>query len=314
MDRHRHSDSANTLPLVSVIIPAYNAKDFILETLESVINQTYQQLEILVIDDGSTDSTASIVQAYGHGIKLLQKMNGGPAEARNHGLKKATGQFIAFLDADDIWLPEKIESDLDFFAKNSTTDLLCSGCIRFDEKGNESLKSYAHSEPTQLSYELLWEKNSITTSTVVCKKTCFKEAGYFDESLQIQGGEDYDLWLRIANFCNITHLNSHNTLYRVRTSGHNRSNIVRTFEALLHLYRKHGEIAKKNGILDSQVFEKKSELYKSCGFTLFNNNEFLMSKKYLLKYSKHYKFDVKVWAYIVATHFPYLIRLIKTTS
>ena len=96
------------MPTVSVVIPAYNAEEYIAETLDSVLSQNYSDYEILVIDDGSTDHTGEVLAHYGDRIHLFQKPNGGPASARNLGLKHARGRYIAFLDSDDLWHPEKL--------------------------------------------------------------------------------------------------------------------------------------------------------------------------------------------------------------
>ena len=103
---------------VSVIIPAYNAEKFIGEAIESVLNQTYKNIEIIVVDDGSKDNTYHIVkQNFGNQVKLIRKKNGGVSSARNMGVKNAEGEFIAYLDADDYWLPQKLEIQLRCFEK-----------------------------------------------------------------------------------------------------------------------------------------------------------------------------------------------------
>ena len=99
-------------PKVSVVIPTYNSSQFIVETLESVFAQTYKDYEIIVVDDGSTDNTKEVLQPYTSRIKYIYKENGGPASARNVGIKSAQGEYIAFLDSDDRWLPEKLEKHI----------------------------------------------------------------------------------------------------------------------------------------------------------------------------------------------------------
>src|SRR5580700_8639860 len=100
--------TATTAPTISVVIPAYNAARFVGSAIESALAQTSTPLEVLVIDDGSRDDTAAVVQQYAAPVGLLRQSNGGPASARNHGVRVARGEWIAFLDADDTWLPQKL--------------------------------------------------------------------------------------------------------------------------------------------------------------------------------------------------------------
>src|SRR5687767_7087291 len=95
-------------PLVSAIVPAFNAQAHIGEAVESILAQTYQSVECLVIDDGSTDGTSSVVDGFGSHVRLIQQINAGVAAARNRGVREAKGRFVAFLDADDVWLPDKL--------------------------------------------------------------------------------------------------------------------------------------------------------------------------------------------------------------
>ncbi|MGI8668594.1 MAG: glycosyltransferase family 2 protein, partial [Aridibacter sp.] len=99
-------------PLVSVIIPAYNAEQFISQTIESVLGQTLKDFEIVVVDDGSTDETAGIAESYGAPVRCIRKTNGGVSRARNTGIEHAVGKYIAFLDADDLWEPTKLEKQV----------------------------------------------------------------------------------------------------------------------------------------------------------------------------------------------------------
>src|SRR6266852_6361254 len=120
-------------PLVSVIIPAYNAERFIDETLESVFKQTHDHLELILVDDGSTDGTGAQVRAYGDRVRFIRQVNAGAGAARNRGLEVATGDYIAFLDADDLWRPEKLEVQLEIAARNPESGLIACDGVRFAE-------------------------------------------------------------------------------------------------------------------------------------------------------------------------------------
>ncbi|MFR0523089.1 glycosyltransferase family 2 protein [Limosilactobacillus reuteri subsp. suis] len=127
--------------LVSIIMPCYNGETFIKETIESVLNQTYQLWELLIIDDGSQDNSVDIIKSYqaDQRIKLIQQPNGGSAMARNNGIRHSQGQYMALLDSDDIWLPNFLEEQIKFM-KSKNAICVCCSYGRIDEKSNDILK------------------------------------------------------------------------------------------------------------------------------------------------------------------------------
>jgi glycosyltransferase involved in cell wall biosynthesis len=205
-------------PTVSVIIPAYNAAEFIGAAIESVLSQEVHADEILVIDDGSSDNTASVVRAYGDPVRYIGQPNGGPARARNRGLAEARGDYIAFLDADDLWLADKLRRQVAFLERHPEVGFCFSDCVEFDARGEEA-RSFLQSKtvfpklPVDLTdsggtiivgklYEQLLFENFIVTSTVVIRggvwprEHWFHKTVYFDEGLY--NGQDFDLWFRLA--------------------------------------------------------------------------------------------------------------------
>jgi len=120
-------------PVVSVVMPAYNAERFVGEALDSVLKQSHRRLEVIVVDDGSTDGTGARVRGYGDQVQYIQQINAGAGAARNRGLEAATGDYIAFLDADDLWRPEKLEVQLGIAARNSESGLIACDGVRFAE-------------------------------------------------------------------------------------------------------------------------------------------------------------------------------------
>lgn len=182
---------------VSVVIPAYNAEKTIERAINSVISQTKKVLEIIVINDGSTDRTANLVielaQEYPY-IKLINKANGGVSTARNLGIKESTGEWVAFLDSDDYWNANKIEKQLDALKSNPHIELL--GTARNNEKFTNFLfKKIEYITP--ISSRLLLYKNFFSTPTVVIKKSIVENVGYFDENQKF--AEEGDYWIRICN-------------------------------------------------------------------------------------------------------------------
>jgi len=181
---------------VSTIIPAYNAQSSIIGCLDSVRNQTYPIEEIIVVDDGSTDDTAKIIENYieAHpkaGIKLIRQKNSGPSVARNVGIDSCRGSFIAFLDSDDQFLPQKIEKQMAAFKNN--VDVVLVGCL-FDPDQLKTISSQ-NKEMQLISFrDLLW-KNQFSSSTSIVKKESLKELRFNEDQSY---SEDYDLWLKIS--------------------------------------------------------------------------------------------------------------------
>ena len=182
------------MPTVSVIIPAYNAADFISETIEAALAQTYRDFEVIVVNDGSTDDTMARLHEFGSRIRVHEQSNSGVATARNTGVKIATGSWIAFLDSDDLWMPRKLERQLaQSDALMRYTDRLNIGA-RGDLPELQSLVTPMYDGDV---FELLMmEGNFITSSSVLVQRQVFEQMNGFFTGLN--GTEDWDLWLRIA--------------------------------------------------------------------------------------------------------------------
>ena len=206
-----------TEPLVSIIVPAYNSGKYLGECLNSALNQTYRNIEIIVIDDGSTDDTSEALKPYLDKIRYYKIANSGPARARNEGIKKACGRFIAFLDSDDIFLPEKIEAQLKAVSVSEKVGMVtCNGYLineRGDQIGQIKLEKYPDQD--SLIYNL-HIRNVLNRgcSSMLLRKECFEKAGLMDETLVV--GEDWDLWLRILQNYQIRYLETPLFKYRVR--------------------------------------------------------------------------------------------------
>lgn len=180
---------------VSVIIPAYNSSKTILNTLLSVKKQHYDTIEVIVIDDGSVDDTATIVEQFSEqngdlNILLIKRKNGGVSVARNIGLKRATGDLIAFLDSDDEWLEDKLKKQIQVLEKNKDIDLLGT-CRNGEIQGFTSDKSLI-----EISFRQLLFKMYFITPTVIFRKKLLQDIGYFNEKKKFC--EDADFFLRIA--------------------------------------------------------------------------------------------------------------------
>ena len=181
-------------PLVSVIIPTYNRAAYLQKALQSVKEQTYQPLEIIVIDDGSTDDTRIMLEGCEVQLRYIYQENKGISGARNTGIRNANGEYVAFLDSDDYWVPEKTAQQVALFKQHPEYGLVASRCasIRLDGSYRE------RNRPGRSGWILedLFKANFIRTSAAMVKKECFENIGLFDEELK--ECEEYDLWLRIA--------------------------------------------------------------------------------------------------------------------
>lgn len=184
------------MPKVSVIIPTYGRANIVSQAIKSVLTQTYKDYEIIVVNDGSTDNTPEVIAQFGNEIRIIHQTNKGLSAARNTGIRASQGDYIAFLDDDDLWEPHKLETQIPILESLHKIGLIYSDMLFFS--GQDLLPgSYNKYYPTP-SIQLLWNLfyvNYIPVPTVVVRRECLDEVGLFDETLT--ACEDYDLWLRI---------------------------------------------------------------------------------------------------------------------
>jgi glycosyltransferase involved in cell wall biosynthesis len=196
------SEEVNTNIKVSVIIPTYNRARFIKDAIESVLDQTYKNFEIIVIDDGSTDNTLEILTQYARKIKVLKQDHRGVAAARNKGISVAKGEYLAFLDSDDIWYPLKLEKQLKVM-EQTKAGLVHTARYEVDVVTNKR-SALLPLLPAKSSKEFLSGKTHISMTVLVAKELVVRE-GLFDENLQTT--QDTDLWVRIAKIADIVYIN-----------------------------------------------------------------------------------------------------------
>jgi glycosyltransferase involved in cell wall biosynthesis len=185
------------MPIISVIVPAYNAEQTILETITSVQQQTFSDFELIVINDGSTDRTLELLSTVkDHRLKIFSYPNGGVPVARNRGIFQATGDFIAFLDADDLWTPDKLELQLAALQQHPDAGVVYSWAYYMDEKG----ESFNADNPIffagNVYAQLLVNDFIVSGSNCLIRKQAIESVGEFDPALSC--AEDWDYWLRLA--------------------------------------------------------------------------------------------------------------------
>ena len=192
--------SDNDHPLVSVIIPVYNGEKYIAESLQCVFQQSYNPIEVIIVDDGSTDNSIQIIYEIPGEKKIITQQNKDVSDARNSGIKNANGEYIAFLDQDDLWDKTKLEKQIQIFLKDPNVDLVLTDLSKFNDEGREWHPKDRHKASSRLNnrnlFENLIRKNVLMPSAVMVKKSSIKRAGFFDSNFKTCG--DYEMWLRMA--------------------------------------------------------------------------------------------------------------------
>jgi len=208
-------------PLVSVIIPAYNVAAYLPATIGSVLAQTYPSVEIVVVDDGSTDDTADVLAPYAQERKIifLRQANAGVAAARNAALRVAKGEFVALLDADDLFMPKKIERQVAYLMAHPACDVSCCDIFHFFDGEPEKLFRFGGVDYSGDDvFPNLLRRSFINPLTVVMRRSAVDRIGFFNE--RYHGTEDYDFFLRLAYAgARFEHLAETLGKYRMRRDG-----------------------------------------------------------------------------------------------
>ncbi len=236
LDADSTTTGSHRTPRVSVVIPTYNSAAFVREAIQSVLGQTYSDLEIIVIDDGSTDDTERVVRSFGDRVFYVRQENNGAGAARNQGIKKSQGSYVAFLDSDDLWLPGKLEEQIPLLDRDPELGLVYSDWAVVPEQG-EAQPSYLQNLPAASGYvfDRLVQCGFILTSGTVVRRSCLDDVGYFDEALSI--AQDYDLWLRICYRWKVALVNKPLAIKRNR-DGNLSSNLPKTAAERIVLFEK----------------------------------------------------------------------------
>lgn len=210
-------------PTISIIIPTYNCESYIAETIDSVLDQTFSDFELIVIDDGSTDRTRQIASSYGANVRLITQANAGVCKARNRGIREAAGRYLCLMDHDDYWFRDKLARQMDTMERHPEAGLVYSSFSWWFPDANGAFppaEAYIENPcPEGIDedfsgwiYHLLLLDCWVLTSSALIRAEVFKRCGTFDESLPYS--EDWDLWLRIAREYPFIKLKKSLTLYR----------------------------------------------------------------------------------------------------
>jgi glycosyltransferase involved in cell wall biosynthesis len=265
-------------PIVSVVMASYNARRFLPDALASVFAQSYASWEIIVIDDGSTDGTEEIMQAYEGKVIYLRQPNRGPSAARNRGIEIARGRYLAFLDADDLWTPDKLRLQIDFMERHRDVGLVFADMEEFEGERilcpsllSRSLfaREMVSGQPIPDAERKLFVEDYIPTSTVLIRKECFLRAGFFDETLQFV--EDRDLWLRVAGLFPIGVVRAIVGRKRVHAANLTKKSAEQTLRARIRVWEKGRRFVTEPDtarMLDSLL----ADAYLELGYNLLTND------------------------------------------
>ncbi len=281
------------MPKVSVIIPTYNCAQYISEAMESALAQSYQDFEILIIDDGSTDNIKDVIKGYldnfPNKVRYIFQENHGLANARNTGIQNAKGEFIALLDADDRWLPDRLEIGVREIEADPTVGLVHANItfmteewksIRTPRRNKEFLSGYI--------FEHIFLRHAdISCPTILFRKECCRQVGVFDENLTRLGCEDRDLWLRIAQKYRFQYVDKILAHYRVRKASMS-NNLEKMLKAQLYVIDKY--CPSNNG----KHLRKKAlaKVYRDLGDNLLFRQNFVESKNAYIKSLSYRPFSI----------------------
>jgi glycosyltransferase involved in cell wall biosynthesis len=295
-------------PLVSVVIPTFNASRTLAETLASVRAQTFGAYEVLLVDDASTDDTVSVAKSESSHLSncriIASPENHGASAARNRGVEAAQGSYIAFLDADDLWQPEKLSRQVDILKQNPEVGAVHCGADLMDVHGRP-MPVPARARKQQLNGKVFEEFfmtdiSLILTSTVLIRRECFRTVGMFDESGDVV--DDHDFFLRLAWEYPIWYLEDPLVRYRVIKGSLSRQNSIRRIRQHEQTLRKciavHPEFFAER---PSLVAQRWRQFHRWAGMMLFYAGEYRESRRHL---RKTLSAGPLAWKYYAATFIP----------
>lgn len=219
-----HHSSSNTLqtPLVSVVIPLYNNELYVLDAVESVVNQTYANIEIIVVNDGSTDQSLQAIAHLQGSIHIISQTNQGSAIARNKGMAAANGEYIAFLDADDLWTPYKVQLQVDFLSEHKEYQLVCGIDERVDMHFSAQNIEQDNQPPPTLNHQLSgWQFKHLLFScpyhinNLMLRKSALKDMQF---APHLRRGQDLDFWFQLCSMYQVAYLDVLLSYYRENLS------------------------------------------------------------------------------------------------
>ena len=273
----------NNLPLVSVVVPCYNHEKYVKETIESIINQTYKNIELIVIDDGSKDNSVSVIQelADKYGFTFIHRPNKGLSATLNEGIRLSKGKYFSAIASDDILMLEKIEKQVEFMESNPEYGM-CYGKIVYFEDSIENTYEYPNSNKQGWVFDDLLNYGCfIPAPSYFMRKEVFESVGGFDKNLWI---EDWDMWLRISQKYQVGYIDEYLAYYRKHDTNISSQS--------LKMYQAEKQILEK--YKDYENFDKVIKNKKIVWFSLLSRKYKKEAMKYFIHSIKYLLVDVRV--------------------
>jgi glycosyltransferase involved in cell wall biosynthesis len=293
--------------LVSVVIPCFNSSQYVVAAVESVLVQTYRDIEIIVVDDGSTDDSGMRLKQFGNKIRYLYQSNRGVAAARNLGISEANGETIAFLDADDLWLPGKIESQMRLLRSNEQVGLVhCDFYFQDGKTGHRTQRASGWgTDFTGKCFDRLFRGNQVCVSSVMVRTSCLPRFPAFDEQITRPTAEDYDLWLNLARSTAFGFIDTPLVAYR-KHEGNASKNLRAMLEAELYVVSKHTQqIPLPSLEIDQRMLRDRFfGMYLGLGYLEWQEGHFANAKSRFKKALIYRPFDLYVWLLRFACELP----------
>ena len=304
---NKAQEGGTRLPKVSVIIPTYNASKFIAETIKSVLAQTYRDSEVIVVDDGSTDNTAEIVRSFGNQVRYIYKKNGGPGSARNVGVKNANGEYLTFLDHDDLWLPEKLELQTQVLDSQPEIQMVYAEAYLGVDEPTKTCFRFGKAYSGRI-FDKLFVGNFIPNLTALVRRECLEKLGPFDETGRMLTTDDYHMWLRLSAQFPVYCIDKPLARFRLHASNLSR-NVERatmdTLATLEDISQKYPDLVAKFPRLKSQRF---AELHYRLAKLRFFRGDFQGLTKALTTSLHWYPLFWKSYCFLVAIG---LVRVLR---
>lgn len=299
------TDPSPASPTVSVVIPTYNAADLLPDAVESVLAQTYRDFELIVVDDGSTDETPEVMERYADDVRYVRKENGGSASARNRGIREARGQYVALLDADDLWLPEKLEHQMEQFEAQQDLAWSYTDWVHVDAEtggpmyhGSQVMNYRGGNVLRPLLVRLF-----IPPSTEVIRRDVFEEVGTYDESELHRISEDWEFSLRVAERYPVGYVDR--PLAKRRHHPEKKTTTMDLEHALKSRHSIIEKTVRRNPDRLADVYDSAlANLYTRIGSKWLNREERARARKLFRTAIRHDPTFWRAWMYGVAAFLP----------
>lgn len=316
-------------PLVSVVMPAYNAEKYICASIDSVLAQSYSNIELVIVDDGSTDNTADIINNYikssNKHIIYKRQINGGPARARNVGILLSTGAWISFIDSDDYWASNHLQLLFDKASTDGEVGLVYGSKIFVDKDGNElSQSQQPHWElPEGWIFPQMFANNLMNTSSVIVKRDLIISVNLFDESPSLRICEDYDLFLKLTAISKVCSRPDVKYYYRRHDANITLNNILRARGLITAVENaakllQDGKVNSNNMLVGINIDNRLREVYEHAVLCAYFANNMIQCQKFAIEGMRRGFLTTKILEKLILSLLPrYVLTVIrkwKTTN